>query len=202
MTKEEFLVTAEEYERHEETKREALEAAAKEGKAPISFWKAKERAIVAEAAKSDAAKIKEGKIYARHLEKEKEEADIEWRQAERAARGIAEAGIKVTEAVGMTILKGIGHIARIKGIRHPDDTIDPRARHLYLPGNPQVTPLGYKPTVQELYFGGRSRLGGIHGGVAAREKIEEFGDYQATLRKKFRGHKSKTKAPGMKRIRR
>lgn len=154
---------------YERTKLAAARARVRSGEVPG-------RRELREEKKEAAAREKAEALFEKKLEK-----------VEKRARGIAQTGIKAVEAVGVSVLKGVGHLARIKGVRPQDEWINPKTIPMYLPQNPQVTPLGYKPTVHELFFGGRDRLSTIHGAPGAREKIGEFGDYQATLRARLYG---------------
>lgn len=62
--------------------------------------------------------------------------------------------MKVGGQFALGAIRGLAKVAFRKGVRHPDTLIDPKARSLYLPSNPQISPIGrmiHNP--MELYFG-------------------------------------------------
>jgi len=78
----------------------------------------------------------------------------------KAIGGTATGALKGGAKIGLTVIKGLGKIAFRKGVRHPDSLIDPKARFLYLPTNPKMTPLGhFMDNPMELYFGSKRTRG-------------------------------------------
>lgn len=101
-------------------------------------------------------------------EEKEEEREATRRGRERAkevarAKRVVGTGVRrtvgIAETIGMQVIGGLGKVASIRGIRHPDTLIDPKAKNLYLPTNPKFSPIGRKiENPMELYFGRGMRM--------------------------------------------
>lgn len=68
----------------------------------------------------------------------------------RVGKGVARAG----EKAALATIGAVGQVRRMKGIRSPDEIINPRMKFLYLPVSNKMSPIGRKiENPMELYFG-------------------------------------------------
>ena len=82
------------------------------------------------------------------------------------AKRVGRQTVGLVTSVGIGLLKAAALTRHLKGIRHPDELIDERMKPLYLPSNPQFTPLGrFMENPMELYFGRSQRGMPPHTGV-------------------------------------
>lgn len=70
---------------------------------------------------------------------------------ERTSGRVAGSAVQKMGGSAINFFTTFGH-GHFKGIRHPDDTIDPRTRWLYAPPS-RIGGLGRRTNLRQLYFG-------------------------------------------------